>query len=111
MDAHIAQRQRLATLVRELCAKHRWAFRYGAYAATTKDSDAAVAALLVEYGGLPKGAARLNGVPAEVLERAVTQFATYFGLGGSSGNLRGTGSIPAEVDPIPVSREPQQAPW
>ena len=106
LDAHIAQRIRLNSLVTELCAKHKWAFRPVTFKPGNKDRNEQVAALLSAYGGLPKGT-RLNDVPSAVLERAVDQFAAYFGLGG---NLEGLGSIPAQLDPQ-ARRAPQQAPW
>ena len=106
LDAHIAQRIRLRALVKELCERYRWSFRYADYAPGRKDSNTALATLLVEYGGLPRGMIGLNTVPAAVLRQAVDQFAECFGLGG---NLRGSGSIPAEVDP--QARIAEQAPW
>ena len=112
LGRHLAARVRLSGYVRELCAKQRWAFKAVSYAATTKDSHRRVAALLVEYGGLPQGTEYLNAVPAAVLEVAVEQFATYFGLqAGESGKLAGTGFGPSELAPTPRFRVTEDAPW
>ncbi|HEY6009491.1 MAG TPA: hypothetical protein VIU40_14285 [Geobacteraceae bacterium] len=97
----------MATLTR----RYRREFPAYKYAVTTEGSHREMARLLEQYGGLPQGTESLNGVPAEVLEKAVGAFVAYFGLTeGVVGNLRRSGSIPAEADPKPRTLD-MEVPW
>ena len=124
MDRHLSARARLHRLVRALCLKYRKEFPAYKYRASSEESGRETALLLSRYGGLPDTGGQLNGVPAEVLEKAVEAFARYFGLespqGGETrqhrveaagGNLPGSGSFPAMVDPQPRTRVDMEVPW
>lgn len=114
---HGAARDRFDRLVAALCARRRFGFSSWGLSRASERGYAARMALLHEYGGLPKHLDGLSQVPAPVLERAVESLASYFGLEGASGTLRGAGTVPAEVDPkprAPIRRkrlEPEGAPW
>lgn len=111
LDRHICARIAFGQYIDRLCDRYRREFRPSKYAAGTKGSDDVRAALLAEYGGLPKGT-RLNDVPAETLERAVGQFGECFGLDveAVTGNLVGTRQA-AKLDPAPRLRAVEAAPW
>lgn len=101
----------MARAVSALTRRYRREFPAHRYAVTTEGSHREVARLLEQYGGLPRGTDTLNGVPAEMLEKAVGAFTAYFGLeGGASGHLPGSGSIPATADPPPRILD-MEVPW
>lgn len=112
LDRHLGARARLHRLVAALCRKYRMEFPAYRYKAATADSHREVANLLRDYGGLPETGGNLNGVPADVLEKAVEAFAAYFGLGVGDDRPSGaTAPVAAHLDPAPRKRVDAGVPW